>query len=581
MKLSLKNKFLLPTVGLIVFGMGICALICGTIAKEALQNSVYGQLTQTLDLTAQRISIYLKDRRNEILAWSQERILREALMNQGAGQPVAQAASELLTGLKRQSSYIDFISLVNSAGDVIASSTAESVGKVNVKDRAYFKESLGGAASLSEALVSRTSGKPAVNIATPVKDGEKVIGVLYGSLSITALNESFIDPVKFGKEGYVFMFQQDGTLISHSDKSLILKLNAKDLDFTREIMERKDGLIHYSYKGKARTAVFHLDRESGWLLGMGVSDDEMFAPIRRLTSAAVTAVACVGLLATAVIILISNSLVKPIKRISDSLNEGANRVAAASARVSGSSKEAAERAAEQAAAIEQTSSSLEEMASMVGQSADNTTLCRSVMQEARSIVDEVNEHMSKMATAIETISQSSEETVKIIKTIDEIAFQTNLLALNAAVEAARAGEAGAGFAVVADEVRNLALRAAEAAKNTNDLIENTVKNVRGGSELTQLTRDKFNRTVEISQKSIELIMEIAAASGEQTEGIRQINTAITEIDTATQRNASSAEESVAATEEMNAQAERMKDAIAALVAIVRGTNGRRAAISGG
>ena len=183
---------------------------------------------------------------------------------------------------------------------------------------------------------------------------------------------------------------------------------------------------------------------------------------------------------------------------------------------------------------------------------------------------------------MQEISKASEETSKIIKTIDEIAFQTNLLALNAAVEAARAGEAGAGFAVVADEVRNLAMRAADAAKNTAALIEGTVKKVSDGTALVKTTNDAFNEVAGSTAKVGELVGEIAAASSEQAQGIEQVNIAVTEMDKVTQQNAATAEESASASEELNAQAEEMKSFVADLAAMVGGnadvsTGGRRAA----
>jgi methyl-accepting chemotaxis protein len=168
------------------------------------------------------------------------------------------------------------------------------------------------------------------------------------------------------------------------------------------------------------------------------------------------------------------------------------------------------------------------------------------------------------------ITKASEETQKIIKTIDEIAFQTNLLALNAAVEAARAGEAGAGFAVVADEVRNLALRSAEAAKNTAMLIEGTVKRVRGGSELVETSTNEFNTVAQSISGLGELIGEITTASVEQAQGIEQINKAVAEMDKVVQQNAASAEESAAASREMNAEADHLKRFVGDLVTLVRG-----------
>ena len=216
---------------------------------------------------------------------------------------------------------------------------------------------------------------------------------------------------------------------------------------------------------------------------------------------------------------VSVSIVGRIKRISEGLSEGAELVVSASSQIASASQNLADGASEQASSLEETSSSLEEMSSMTKQNADNANQAKAMMAEAHQIVDKVDHHMKEMAEAVTEITKSSEETGKIIKTIDEIAFQTNLLALNAAVEAARAGEAGAGFAVVADEVRNLAMRASEAAKNTSILIENTIKAVHKGNELTNATQEAFKENAAISRKIGQLVDEIATASEEQSHGI--------------------------------------------------------------
>jgi methyl-accepting chemotaxis protein len=280
---------------------------------------------------------------------------------------------------------------------------------------------------------------------------------------------------------------------------------------------------------------------------------------------------CLGIIAGLLLMwTITRGVTKPLRIVIDGLTEASSQVASGSEQVSSASQSLAEGSSEQAASIEETSSSLEEMSSMTKQNADNAGQADNLMKEANQVVKQANESMVELTSSMDEISKASEETSKIIKTIDEIAFQTNLLALNAAVEAARAGEAGAGFAVVADEVRNLAMRAADAAKNTAELIETTVKKTQGGTELVLKTNEAFGAVAESSVKVGELVGEIAAASNEQAQGIGQVNTAVTEMDKVVQQNAANAEESASASEEMNAQAEQMKGLVGEMVVLVEG-----------
>jgi len=271
-------------------------------------------------------------------------------------------------------------------------------------------------------------------------------------------------------------------------------------------------------------------------------------------------------------VVITLSIVKPIQRIIESLTAGSEQVAAASGQVSAASQSLAEGATEQAAGLEETSSSLEEMSSMTKQNADNAQQANTLASEARKAADTGAESMGRMNTAIQEIQRSSDETSKIIKVIDEIAFQTNLLALNAAVEAARAGEAGKGFAVVAEEVRNLAMRSAEAAKNTSNMIEESVKNAKNGVDIANEVGKILDEIVQSVGKTTDLVSEIAAASQEQAQGIDQVNTAIAQMDKVTQQNAANAEESASASEELSSQAESMNDIVGELIALAGGAN---------
>jgi methyl-accepting chemotaxis protein len=285
-------------------------------------------------------------------------------------------------------------------------------------------------------------------------------------------------------------------------------------------------------------------------------------------------------LGAAIGIFLSRSISSALNRVINSLTEGSEQVSSASGQVSQSSQQMAEGASEQASSLEETSASLEEMSSMTKQNSENAKQANLMAGETRDSVEKSRTAMSRMSDAILQIKGSSDQTAKIVKTIDEIAFQTNLLALNAAVEAARAGDAGKGFAVVAEEVRNLAQRSAEAAKNTSSLIEQSQKNADNGVLVSQEVAAILTQIVESVSRLSQLIGEVSSASMEQAKGIEQIGTAVTQMDKLTQSNAANAEESASASEELSAQANELNDMVNTLVGIVTGStggNGRKAA----
>ena len=400
-----------------------------------------------------------------------------------------------------------------------------------------------------------------------------------------------IKSMRYDEKNYFWINDTQPAMIMHPIKPA---LDGKDLSQTKDpngkrlfvafveaCRSKGEGFVDYYWpkpgaeQPVAKISYVKLVPSWNWIVGSGVYIDDVEAEAAALFWFLLIFGGAIAVLALLCSYLTVRSIARPIHAIIAGLNEGADQVASAASEVSSAGQSLAEGSSEQAASLEETSASLEEMASMTQQNADNAGQADKLMTEANRMVGNANEAMSSLTTSMSQIAEASEETSKIIKTIDEIAFQTNLLALNAAVEAARAGEAGAGFAVVADEVRNLAIRAADAAKNTAEMIEDTVSKTNAGSDLVTQTNDAFGQVADGTAKVGELVGEISAASKEQSQGIQQVNSAVREMDKVTQQTAANAEESASAAEELSAQSEQMKAIVRDLNSLVEGHGGHR------
>ena len=310
------------------------------------------------------------------------------------------------------------------------------------------------------------------------------------------------------------------------------------------------------------------DKE-GTAAAKGAADTVASARRMAIIASVLVLLLAVGM-AIGVARFVERTVTGPVKQVIAGMTTSAAEVNSAAGQVATSASGLASGASQQASSLEETSASLEEMAAMTTQNAENASQANVMVGHTRDAAERANAAMGRMGSAIERIKHSSDETAKIIKTIDEIAFQTNLLALNAAVEAARAGEAGKGFAVVAEEVRSLAQRSADASRTTAGMIEESRQRAGQGVVASRDVAAALASITGSIDKVTQLVAEVASASREQAQGIVQVNQAVSQMDQVTQRMAASTEEAASTSEQLAAQADELMSLAATVDAVVSG-----------
>lgn len=580
-KRTLRYKLIAGGCLIVLVPLVILGILIGFKTSNALEEEAGKHMLNLAKANAQMVEMTLSSETQaatQIAAGQDLVATATAAVQSGLAEGDTAALGTALSVIRGKRS-VDYNALVvtDKDGQVIADSQT-GVYKGTALGNSYgFHDAAAGKPAIGDAVKSKESGDPVLPIMAPIKtSGGDTVGVLVVYLSLARMNQAMSD--KIGETGYGFALDRAGITVLHPDPKKVLAVNFYQLPGMERIVEgmkaKRSGVEKYVFAGTRKMGGYAPVVASGWSIGITQNLDELSASSRAIRTFIFVAAIIFSLIAIGCIFFFSRPLILPIKQAADQVTAAADIVSSSSSQLSSASQGLAEGVSEQAASLEETSSSLEEISSIAKQTADNSVRAGDLMRQAQGAAQKVIACLGGLTTSMQDVSASSEQTSKIIKNIDEIAFQTNLLALNAAVEAARAGEAGAGFAVVAEEVRNLALRAAESAQSTAGMIEDTVQKIKQGVELVQKTNEAFGELGKYRVGVTDLIDQITVAAKEQAEGVEQVNRAVAEMDKVTQQTAATAEESASTASELNAQAEELTMASESLQAIVEGGDDR-------
>ncbi|MBI5895783.1 MAG: methyl-accepting chemotaxis protein [Desulfobacterales bacterium] len=579
MKLKLRNKFLIPTVLLILLGMGASAAISYISSKNTLSETLGTNMQKTADLSAQMLDGWFKDRSLDVQNWAKQKIYISSVQDSFMGKAAAASANNQLAELMRGYGYYKNIVLANQTGDVTAAGDAQVVGKLSVKDQPYFKSVIGGQQFALHLQKNPASGSPELILAALMNEAEQTPGVLVAIIEIARIDELFIDRIKVGETGFAYLYESAGRIIAHPNKQMELAFDLSTSPGFKEWEGKDQGLYEYEFKDIHKWAAFQKLPTFPWKVAVTIEMNEVLAPARKLgqVNLMVTLIAVIA--AGLIIYVIANSVARPINRVVDGLKDAAEgegdltkrlvvssqdevgdlakwfnifieRMQAIikevadnagqlkqssgelyeiSAALSAGADQTTNRAQSVASASEEMSTNMGNVASTMEQASTNINMVASATEEmsvtiseiaqstekARTVTNNAVSHAEGASNQVGELGRAAQEIGKVVETITDISEQVNLLALNATIEAARAGDAGTGFAVVANEIKEL-------AKQTAGATGEIKRQVSAIQSSTQVTVVQINNITQVVNEVNDIVSKIAAAVEEQSTTTKEI-----------------------------------------------------------
>ncbi|MDM8517735.1 methyl-accepting chemotaxis protein, partial [Desulfobacterales bacterium HSG16] len=529
--------------------------------RRILKNAITEQISHMADSTIREIDLSVESIKLNFTYWSEDATL-SMVVQDIIGETVVDSANILMSKIKSDYGYYENVMAADISGKIVAGTNSKRVGK-NVGEQNFFRQSAKDNIFISDIFLNKETNKPVFSISTPLRMNDEVVGVFFAFVSMTYFSEQFIDSVRFGKLGHSFMFQEDGKIIAHPDKSKILKDTVRLKKSSLETNEKE--FITDGNRSAKQLTVIKTYPPLGWTVAVCADRSEALRPIRHLSFINLGVGILVFVVVVGVILWVVQKTITSLNMVISGLFKSSENIAMVSARISSTSQTLASGSFDQAASLEKSSALLKEMSKKSQNSTILTQDAEQLMNKNLLNFNQSRESLMNLAQDMTRIESDSGQMGQIIKTIDEIAFQTNLLSLNAAVEAARAGDAGTGFAVVANEVSNLAGRAAQAAQDTQQLLDNTINRVSQAASAIKEINSDFEGIISSATVMGSKINMITSVSNDLGQGIGEVLSAADEVDGIARQVAIGSSNAAMTSEQMESLAEKMKEFVDELI----------------
>lgn len=578
-RLKLRNKFLIPTVLLILLGMGIASSISFVSSKNTLTDTLVKDLEKTANLTAKMLDGWIKDRSLDVENWAQQKIYIESVQDSFMGKAAAKGANVQLAELKKGYGYYHNIFLANEAGDITSAADPQIIGEINIQETPYFKAIIGGEKAAYHLEKNAATGAPELILASKIAAEGKSSGVLVCIIEIAKIDELFIDSIKVGKTGYAYLYKDEGLIIAHPIREMELSFDlSKDPDFEK-YNGQTEGRYVYEYKGTKKWAAFKQLPSRPWRVAVTIHNDEILAPAKKLGRINLIVTLISVIIAAFIIYLICLSVSNPINSVVEGLKDAAEGEGDLTKRLEVASKdevgdlakwfnvfiakmqdiigevsenagqlkqssgdlygistalsegagETTQRALSVASASEEMSANMGMVATTMEEASSNINMVASATEEmsvtigeiaqnaekARNVTNNAVQNSQEASNQVDELGKAAQEIGKVVEAITGISEQVNLLALNATIEAARAGDAGKGFAVVANEIKELAKQTATATGE----IKRQVSSIQSSTHVT--VEQIGNITTVVSEVDL-IVSQIATAVEEQSATTQEI-----------------------------------------------------------